>query len=173
MIDKILKDYSRPQSFQKGDFIFRQGEVNRNLYYIESGILKAFYLTNDGKDFIKSFLKERDVMGNLSSCIQGIPCTFSLQCLEDTKTHVIPFETLSQVSLHDHKLSGDIISFLMALALKKENREYEFLCLDAEARYLNLVKTSPDLLDRVNLGEIAKYLGITQVALSRIRKGLS
>ena len=55
--------------------------------------------------------------------------------------------------------------------MKKERREYEFLCLSAEERYRLLIKRSPDLVRQVTQNEIARYLGITPVALSRIRGG--
>jgi len=40
----------------------------------------------------------------------------------------------------------------------------------AEERYRSLIDDFPDILQRVNLGHIASYLGITQETLSRIRK---
>ena len=39
----------------------------------------------------------------------------------------------------------------------------------ASERYKDLFKTRPELLKRVSLGNIASFLGITQVSLSRIR----
>lgn len=56
----------------------------------------------------------------------------------------------------------------MAFAMKKEQREYELLCLSAQQRYQALLARKPDIYDFVTQGDIAKYLGITPVALSRI-----
>jgi CRP-like cAMP-binding protein len=39
----------------------------------------------------------------------------------------------------------------------------------AEERYADLLHHSPHLLQRVALGHLASYLGITQVTLSRVR----
>jgi hypothetical protein len=52
---------------------------------------------------------------------------------------------------------------------KKERREREFLTESAEARYQMLLEDSPGLFDKVKQKDIARYLGITPVALSRIR----
>ncbi|HEX7868847.1 MAG TPA: Crp/Fnr family transcriptional regulator, partial [Chryseobacterium sp.] len=40
----------------------------------------------------------------------------------------------------------------------------------AEKRYQNLIENQPDATQRITLGHIASYLGITQETLSRIRK---
>jgi len=56
------------------------------------------------------------------------------------------------------------------LAIQKEFREKEFLLDTAETRYRRFLKEFPDLTDRIPQYYIASYLGITDVALSRIRK---
>jgi CRP-like cAMP-binding protein len=52
----------------------------------------------------------------------------------------------------------------------KEKREREFLLFDAEARYQSFLKSYPGLEKRVKQHQIASYLGITNVSLSRIRR---
>lgn len=54
--------------------------------------------------------------------------------------------------------------------MKKERREYELLCLSAEDRYRALMENTPQLADMVTQNEIALYLGVTPVGLSRIKK---
>ena len=49
------------------------------------------------------------------------------------------------------------------------SRISEFLEYDAKKRYSNFLQHSSDLLQRISLGDLADYLGITQVSLSRIR----
>ena len=66
-------------------------------------------------------------------------------------------------------MASAVIDFLLVFAMKKERREKEFLTESAETRYRMLVDQSPGLLDKVRQKDIARYLGITPVALSRIR----
>jgi CRP-like cAMP-binding protein len=65
-----------------------------------------------------------------------------------------------------------VIEFLLALYMKKEQREYELLSLPAAERYQRLCAEDPDLIEQVTQNDIALYLGITPVALSRIKKRL-
>lgn len=68
---------------------------------------------------------------------------------------------------------GWLNEFLLALAMKKEQREYEFLCLSAAERYLLFCQREAELVPRLSQLDIARYLGITPVALSRIRRRLN
>lgn len=53
--------------------------------------------------------------------------------------------------------------------IKTEQRFMELQFKTATERYQNLMRYTPTILQRVQLGYIASYLGITQVSLSRIR----
>jgi hypothetical protein len=54
--------------------------------------------------------------------------------------------------------------------MKKERREYELLCLPAEARYRALLERQPNIYESITQNDIARYPGITPVALSRIKQ---
>ena len=100
----------------------------------------------------------------------GKRSTFSLVCLTQCELSVVQFSDLYDASRTDPEISSAIVDYLLAFAMKKENREYELLCLSAEERYVRLRENTPDLLNLVTQNEIARYLGVTPVGLSRIKK---
>lgn len=165
----LFKEKGLPLKPKKGEAVFRQGELDAHLYFIETGLLKANYVREDGKELIKSFLKENDIIASLSACAAGEPSTFTLMCLENCSLRKLAFSDVVQVSSSTSDVGRVAMDFLIKLAMKKERREFEFLCLDAEARYEILQRREPDLIKRLTQNDIAKYLGITPVALSRIR----
>lgn len=169
-LQSLLKRLGIAVKLLKGDAVFRQGNQNKFLYFVEKGFLKAVYFSSDGKELVKSFLKEGDIIASLNSCMMDRPSTFTLICLEDTKLVKLPFAKLMQISESNSEVTGLVIQFLMKLALKKEVREFELLSLSASERYQLLQKHEPDILQRATQNDIARYLGITPVALSRIRK---
>ena len=154
---------------QKNDHLFRQGEEDTSLYYIKAGLLKAYYISEEGKEFVKSFLGPASVITNLTSSHLKQPCSYSVVCLEPATLIRVPFEALVTCSRENQAIAQTVIGLLLQLAVKKERREYEFLCLSAEKRYRLIQQEMPDLLDRVTQNDIARYLGITPVALSRIK----
>jgi len=155
------------------EHVFRQGDPDRSLYMVESGLLKAYYTSESGKESVKSFILPQDIIGSLTSAYSEKSCSFSLLCLEPTLLIAIPFAKLYECSLQDHGVANDMVELLLKFAMKKEKREFEFLCLSAEERYCLLAETSPILLEKVTQNDIARYLGVTPVALSRIKKRAS
>ena len=164
-----LDDFGEIVDFDKGDVIFSQGGDSDSLYYIRAGLLKAYYVTASGKEYVKSFLKEADVIGNLTALMSDDRCSFTLICLEPSSLVQVSFGDLLKLAKVDLAVANEIITLLTGLAMKKERREYEFLCLSAEERLRILEETTPEILERVTQNDIARYLGITPVALSRIR----
>lgn len=158
---------------ESGEHLFRQGDHDQSLYFVRSGLLKAYYLSADGKESIKSFILPGDNIGSLMSGYAGKPSTFSLVCLKPCELTLVEFATLYEASRTDIGISTAIVDFLLGFGIKKETREYELLCLAAEDRYKRLLKNAPDILDLVTQNEIARYLGITPVGLSRIKKRMS
>lgn len=153
-----------------GEHLFRQGDHDQCLYIVKSGLLKAYYLSADGKENIKSFIQPGDTIGSLMSSYAGKPSTFSLVCLRACELTVVEFRTLYEASRTDTEISAAIVDFLLGFGIKKEVREFELLCLSAEDRYKRLLENAPDILNLVTQNEIARYLGITPVGLSRIKK---
>ena len=153
--------------------MFHQGDQDRTLYFVQSGLLKAFYLTADGKEFVKSFIGAGEIIGSINAAVSDENCTFSLVALEDSVLMRLDFDALYQRSQNDLETAQLMIGSLIKLAQKKERREYEFLCLSAEDRYRLIQENQPGILQSITQNDIAKYLGITPVALSRIKKRLS
>jgi DNA-binding MarR family transcriptional regulator len=85
----------------------------------------------------------------------------------------LDFGHLYQHAGSDLQLARDVIDRLLLYGRQKERRERELLTLSAEGRYRSLLDEFPSVLDQVKQKDIARFLGITPVALSRIRKKMS
>lgn len=159
----------KPMNFAKGESVFSQGEVCRRLYYLRSGMVKLSYTTLDGKEMIKSFITEGEIFGSLHSQITRGESTFSAIALEPLQVDALDYTILQQMINENPELQKLMLHFFQQLALKKEIREYEFLCFSAAQRYQKLCDENPDLIDRVKQADLALYLGITPIALSRLK----
>jgi len=166
----ILGSFGEPLSCKKGELLIRQGDVNRSVFLVKSGLLKAYYTTVEGKELVKSFIQPNEFIGSLISCRTGEPSTFSLSCLEDCSLRQISFDALQKGADSQPEIASLLTDGLMKLAIKKERREYEFLCLSAPERYSLMKARNPQLIERITQNDLARYLGITPVALSRIKR---
>ena len=171
-IEEYIRQTGKVVSFKSNQHVFQQGDQNTYLYFVKEGLLKAYYVTPDGKEFVKSFIGKNQIIGSIQSAFTETGCSFSLCCLKDCKLQQMDVKEIQKVSEENIEVANGVIQVLIDLAIKKEKREYEFLCLSPEERYLSLLNDNPDIHQQVTQNDMARYLGITPVALSRIKKRL-
>ena len=157
------------RKLDRGNFFVRAGGEACSLCFVNAGLLRFFYQTSDGKEFNKSFSKENEFAGNYSAYLTGTESRFSIQAVEESHLLVADFADI--VALYARHPCWERLGRSMAeqLYVKKEQREAEFLLDDAETRYRNFLARHPGLEQRLTQYQVASYLGITPVALSRIR----
>ena len=158
------------RTFERNDYLVRAGDVVRNFYFITKGLVRFFYCTEDGKEFNKHFAMENGFAGSFHSLILQEPCGFFIQALEKTETIVLPNRVLNE--FYDRHACWERLGRKNAeqLVLIKEAREKELLLDSLDIRYQRFLQEFPGLADRIPQYHIASYLGVTDVALSRIRK---
>lgn len=165
-----LRPHIRPLTFQAGEHVIRQGDACSDIFILRSGLVKIYYVTREGKEWVKSFIMNRGVFGSRSAQMAGEGSAFAAVCVEDSEVAAIPYPVFLEASLKDAALMELVFRFNEWLGLKKERREYDLLCRSAEERYRTFVKRDAELAGRLTQVDIARYLGITPIALSRIKR---
>jgi len=167
---QLVMENGQPKAVKAGDHLFRQGDEDTNVYFVKSGILKAYYIRMDGKEHLKSFQPEGSIIGSMVALIDREAATFNLMALEDGEVIALPYAKLETAAQADLGLANTLIDFLSAYGKRKERREYELLSLSPERRYAIALKTMPQVVDRVSQADLAAYIGVTPQALSRIKR---
>lgn len=167
--NEILKICSI-KNIGKGQHFINEGEIPYCLAFNLKGLFRYYYIDKKGNDFTKGFFPEGAPISSYSAMIQHRESYFNIEALEDSVLAVINFDNWKQLLNKHICWKSFLISFLERGYCIKESREREFLILDAEERYRIFLHTFPNIEHRVKQRYIASYLGITQVALSRIRK---
>lgn len=157
------------QVLNKNDFLCKEGELPQYGGILLEGVMRAFYLREDGIDCNKSFLVEGDLPSPLSALIKKTPCEISFQAL--TKCEVVKYNYAQFIELGKTHPNLDTLykRVLEKLWIDKEQREIQLIAFSAEKKYQYFKKRFPDLEHRIPLYHIASYIGITPVQLSRIR----
>jgi len=155
--------------FNPDEVIFFEGEHYESTIFIKSGLLKKLYTTTSGKEYIKEFVWEGQSTTPYYSILTQAPTTYTLKAIEKTDAIIVDFSTLQ--SLADESYSWLLIlkSILDFNFINREKREMQLLKFTATQRYLDFIESNPKLFKRLKKQDIAKYLGITPTALSRIR----
>lgn len=168
MIDQLIS-IATQRLLPKRSLFIQRGDIKGSLFFIQEGLVKTYYETEEGKEFIKSFIPEGGFIASMQSVVSKSPSTFSAMCLEDCTIFEITRSALYQALDTDTQLVNMLNALLIKIAAKKEQREYELLCLSAEARYRAFCEREPMLAEKLSQKDIAHYLGITPVSLCRIR----
>jgi CRP-like cAMP-binding protein len=154
--------------YSKGDFLLRNGETCRKLYFIDEGLTKTFF-TDDDKEFIMRFFPERTLFTVVNSFELQAPSTYEIMALEKTSVTYILKSDLETLCRAYHCIETAYRKLLSIATINMMKRISEMLEQNATERYDHFLKDNGELLQRISLGDLANYLGITQVSLSRIR----
>lgn len=160
----------RLRSHAKGDVILHHGAPGSDVFILETGLLKLVYPTANGDEWIKSFIVDHGVFGSVDEGDVAQPSRFSAQAIEQG-THVrLPFSWVQRSITSCANLTQAYIAFSGWVRRRKEDREEALLCASAEDNYRQFLTSNAKLAQRLPQGDIARYLGITPIAFSRIKK---
>ncbi|GAA3757869.1 Crp/Fnr family transcriptional regulator [Flavobacterium ginsengiterrae] len=156
-------------SFKKKEILVKQGDICDTIYFVVSGLLRIYFLDEKGEEKIFHFCLENTFATDYESFLKGIPSSFSIQAMENTKVIIITFEMLQ--NLYSVLRYGDKLGRLIA-------EDYFFIINDkiksmyihsAMERYKKMNTRFPKILQRVPQHYIASYLNISSVHLSRLK----
>ena len=160
------------RQFEPEAFLVHAGDRSDTIYLLESGLVRLFYTTPDGRERNKAFYRAGQVTGPVSAALTSSPAPFSIQSLEHTEAICFRFRDLQQATLHDAAIARLYRDLLAEAFIRNEQREAVLLSCNAEQRYQWLLEHEPDLPQRVAQFHIASYLGIDAVSLSRLKRKL-
>lgn len=164
--DRIWRSELRPQ----GSVLLAQGDISSSIFMLESGLVKLSYETADGGERIKSFVADRGVFGSHWPPSGDHESRFAARCLESSQIAILPAEWVKSKIAADPQLQATVAKFSEWIYLRKQSREEALLCETAEQRYLSFLASNTALAQRLNQADIARYLGVTPIAFSRIKK---
>lgn len=167
----ISKEYFHTKTLKKGEHLFYIDDKVEDFYFLIEGLARYYYLTFDGKEFNKSFAeKQGHLLSSISSVSHGTGSPFSVEVLSAFTTLYISYKNLLALGEKYKEWNDLLLRIYENLVIKKEKREADFLLLNARQRYEKFLEDYSMIEDAVPNYHIASYLGITDVALSRIRK---
>jgi CRP-like cAMP-binding protein len=152
----------------KKEYVLRVGEVDRNLYFIESGLLKCFY-TLAGKYVCDWFFGRLEFVVSVDSFYDQRPSDDFIKPLEPCILHYISYDDLNYAYRHflEFNVLGRVLTNKYLRVWHRHARNLRRL--SAEERYQYLFETRPELINRVPVQDLASFLGVSRETLSRMR----
>jgi CRP-like cAMP-binding protein len=168
-IDEIYSKLTQ-KTFEKKDYILKEGEICKSNYFLLSGIVRSFYIDNKGNEKTTQFALENWWVTNMESYIKSVPSYSSIQAIEKTTALIIDKIELEKLFNSIPKLERffRIITENMLIAIQRRSDIY--LQMKSKDRYNDLIQHFPVFSQRVPQYMIASYLEITPEYLSELRK---
>jgi len=155
-------------TYSKKTIILKAGKVCNYLCFVEKGI--AYIYTQDNKRaFTNDIVREGELLTSFTSFVSQKPSVESIELLEDSILQGIHFDDLQMLYNKYPELEriGRLIAEYHYNSLALQTHRLRFYT--SKERYAYLFEHKLDLIQRVPLGIIASYLGMTIENLSRIR----
>ena len=169
---KILAELHTLKTYKKNTIIDKQGTISKAVYYLNEGILAMEY-KKKSKVFIRDFIFKNSPALVYPSFYLQEPSRYSIRTVTDCNVWEL---TKENFEIGKEKIANlQIIAFKITNLFHRniEKRFESLITQTAEERYVDLVKNHPKIINSISLKMIASYLGITDVALSRIRSRLA
>lgn len=156
------------QDLPNKSILHTEGGVCDKLFFIHKGIARAYYY-KEHKDITAHFALENGTITAIDSFIQRKKSRYNIELLEDTSLSFICYDDWMQLLNDKPEYERFARIFLENIYIDIAERIEDLIFNSAKERYEKLLIKNPNLLQRVNLGYIASYIGISQETLSRIR----
>ena len=159
--------------FKAKTSIIQEGTIAKNLYFIESGILRTYHL-QDGKEINTYFACDKQFISTFSSFISQTASFETLEAIEDSIVYELSYQTLTNLYKESSKFEklGRILAEKNYLCIL--DRTLTMQTKKAKEKYLGFIKNyDRKIVHRVPQHMIATFLGIAPESLSRIRKEIS
>lgn len=161
---EILKRKELP----KGHVLVRQNTICDCVYFVEKGLTRTYYIKK-GKDVTDWICAENSFACSILSFITRKPDRRIIELLEPSVLWSLHHDDLERLYTKYHDIEN-LGRHLVGFGLIQVQQRFDDLHFStASERYRNLLKTNPGYINRVPLGILASYLGMTQETLSRMR----
>lgn len=169
--DQIAK-MGHQQTFEAGEDLLFEGDIATQLYLVNQGAVRLWH-NDDGRDITVQFFFEGQVVSSFESFYLNKPSLFAITAMEKTVVTVIEGKELRRTIESDAKLMAAFTDYVCHRFIDYTQYFLNRIEDSPELRYQSLVASNPNLVARVPKYELASYLGITPVSLSRIRSRLN
>jgi len=156
------------RKYNKKELLLREGEINDRMFYVQKGLLRVYFINDDGKEINTWFVKEGEFVYACHSFHYQIPSEEYIEAMEDSVIMSIKKETWLMLLRNNHKLALFTVNELMANIAEFATQASVLRLMTGEKKYEYLKTHKSDILERISQKHLASYLGVETTYLSKI-----
>lgn len=168
-IEKLLEF----ESYAKGDIFISKNKRNDHEYFVLTGICKSYLINPEGEEITISFFLENSILSPHSTRVSNNISSHYFKALTNLEVASIKAVTFEKLMIDNLEIREFGNAVLQRELQSKVEKEIGLASLTAKERLIAFRKKYKGLENLIPHTDIASYLGITNISLSRLRKNLS
>ena len=160
------------KEFKAGTKLVDLGDVSKKLYLINKGVLRSYLIMENGKELTKSLFTTVEFFASFTSMLTKKPSEFIYETLTDCHIYEINYKAFMNLCKTNTEVLRFYARYLEFLFMAGESMFIEISTMNAKERYLKLKERIPNIDQLTPQYQIASFLNVTPVQLSRIRSKL-
>ena len=169
----LIKSFFKYESAAKGAFLIEVGCITDTVFFILSGYLRYFKMTDAGEEVVIHLYASDHFATSLNSFFLGEKSAEKLQAITDCEYLYISRSDLEKLFSINQAWQSFGRKMMESFLIEKEERIIDYLSLTAHDRYCKLIKNQPDIIHNVPVKDIASFIGVQPESLSRIRGSIA
>lgn len=161
--------FLKPESVSRKDILLKQGDICKNIYFVNDGALRAYYSDKQDKETTIMFGVADWWITDMFSFLNQQPALMYLEALENSEVLGLSKSNMEQLFEVVPKFEKFFRIIIQNAYVREQVRVIHNLSKTAEERYEIFIQKYPQIAQRVTQKQIASYLGITPEFLSAIR----
>ena len=164
-----IKDLVQYVNIEKGELLTKVGQRNNLEYFIIQGICKSFLYNPEGEEISLSFFMPNSIISPYTTRSNDGKSIINIRSLTNVEVAIINAEKFEQLMIDDLEIRHFGNTVLRNELMEKVQKEIGLASLAGKIRLQNLRAKFPNIENLIPHSDIASYLGITTISLSRLR----
>ena len=159
----------RREEHSANSMLLREGDTCKHLYFVETGCIRSFYITDSGQEKTRHIAFDHSVGTALSAFVSGSASGEYIDTLENTLLYSISRQDFYRLVKDIKDMALYYRHLLETAYLAQNDRIRQSMTLSAGERYARLLSEKPAYARRLSNRILASYLDMNQETLSRIK----
>jgi CRP-like cAMP-binding protein len=162
-LSAFIKSFAIRTRVEKNTIIVDKGDKNDRVYFIEKGLI-CCYKSNRKRIYPHWIRKEDDFFGGMYLYERKGPSDITIVALEASELISITYAQYKLLEESEVEFSK-CLSTIMRQYSKQIDRHRKLLLMSQEMKFYSLLKSNPDLFQRVPLKYLAHYMMVETACL--------
>ncbi len=156
------------KKIKKKNFVLQEGEVNKHLTFVVSGILRLYSIDKNGFEHILQFAPAGWWIGDMRSFLSQLPASLYIDAIEDSEVILLFKPDLEDLYINVPEFERFFRILAENALATYQHRLIDNLSLPAIERFNNFCKLYPTLTQTLAQKYIASYVGVTPEFFSKM-----